>query len=57
MVLTAARGDQVRAGDVLAEIYFRTADRLETARPLFARAWMVGEQPPPAQDLILETVG
>jgi pyrimidine-nucleoside phosphorylase len=56
VVVLAARGEAVRAGELLAELHYREAVRLEAARELLGRAWVIADAPPPPQDLVLETI-
>src|SRR5262249_24012239 len=54
-VVLAHRGQEVRAGDGLVELHYRDAARLEAAQALLAGAWEIGDEPPAAAPLILET--
>jgi pyrimidine-nucleoside phosphorylase len=56
VVIQAHRGEQVRAGDALAEIHYRAEHRLTEAATLLQRAWRIADAPPPERPLILETV-
>ncbi len=47
-------GEQVRRGDVLLEIHYRTEESLAAARELLADAIVIGDTPPPASPLVLE---
>jgi len=47
-------GDFVEKGQPLAELHASTLDRIEAARPWLARAFRIGEAPPPATPLLLE---
>jgi pyrimidine-nucleoside phosphorylase len=54
--IVARVGDLVKPGDVLVEIHYREVDRLAQAVELLARAWTIGDAPPAAPPLILETL-
>jgi thymidine phosphorylase len=56
-VLRVGIGEQVRAGDALAELHYRDAGRLERALRLLAGTWEIDDAPPAPQPLVLETVG
>jgi pyrimidine-nucleoside phosphorylase len=53
-VLTSAIGTAIRAGEVLAEIHYRSDDRLAVSMPLFRRAWTIGDEKAEPADLILD---
>jgi len=50
-------GDRVAAGDELARIYYRSEGRLSPARRLVAEAFVVGDDAPAAEPLVLEVIG
>jgi thymidine phosphorylase len=56
IVLEAKRGDRVEKGDVLAEIAFGDPERLEAALGLLDQAWEIGEEPPTARPLVIDTL-
>lgn len=56
-IVRAAVGEQVRPGDVLAELHYRDEARLEPALRLLGRTWEIGAAPPAPEALVLETVG
>ncbi len=56
VVLHATLGDAVEAGDALAELHYRNADRLAMAAALVAKAYVVSDEPPPASPRIMDVV-
>jgi pyrimidine-nucleoside phosphorylase len=56
VVMHARVGDKVREGQVLAELHHRPGTDLEPALELMAEACRVGDAPPPAAPLVIETV-
>jgi pyrimidine-nucleoside phosphorylase len=50
-------GDRVAAGEALAQLYYRSEDRLSPARRLVAEAFVVGDDAPAAAPLVLEVIG
>ncbi len=55
-IVLAKRGDAVRAGAPIVELHYRDAGQLETALQLIQSACTIGDAPPAAQPIILETV-
>jgi pyrimidine-nucleoside phosphorylase len=49
-------GNQVKAGDPLLELHYREASKLATAKALLQGACSIGEVPPPAAPLVLDTI-
>jgi pyrimidine-nucleoside phosphorylase len=56
VVLLATVGEEVREGELLAELYYSDDSRLPAARALAEAACTVGDAPPAPQPLILETI-
>lgn len=56
ITLVHTRGDQVRAGEPLAELHFRHPARLEEALRSIAGAFVVGEQPPEPSPLVASRI-
>jgi pyrimidine-nucleoside phosphorylase len=56
MVVLARRGDEVQAGDAVAEVHFRESTRLQPAVALLQGAWRIGDAVPGPQSLVLDTV-
>jgi len=56
MTILVKRGDEVAAGDPLAEIAYNDEDRLRAAEDALADAWAIGDAPAPATPLIFEEV-
>jgi thymidine phosphorylase len=54
--ILAHRGEQVKAGDALIEIHYHDEARLPAALELIDRASVLDDAPPPAQELVLETL-
>jgi pyrimidine-nucleoside phosphorylase len=54
--LLAAHGAQVKAGERLLEVHYRDEARLPAALELIGRACILGDAPPAAQPLVLETL-
>jgi thymidine phosphorylase len=50
------RGEQVRAGEALLEIHYREPAQLGSALDLLRQACVLGDAPPPAQAMVLDTV-
>ncbi|GAC1338824.1 MAG: pyrimidine-nucleoside phosphorylase [Myxococcales bacterium] len=57
LLLRRRVGDEVRAGDVLAELHARDADRLDRGEAHLRAAAVLGDSPPPTARLLLERVG
>ena len=55
-IILVKRGDAVRAGEPIVELHYRDAGGLETALQLVKSACTIGDEPPAAQPIILETV-
>lgn len=53
-MIQAGPGTWVGSGDVLAEVHYRSEDRLAAALPLFREAWTIGDEVPAARPLVLE---
>jgi pyrimidine-nucleoside phosphorylase len=51
------RGDRVTQGDVLAEIHARDEAAAERAVDDVLSAYVLGDEPPPRQPIVLETIG
>jgi pyrimidine-nucleoside phosphorylase len=56
IMVLAAPGEQVRAGDPVLELHYRDRSRLDAALSLATRAIVVGDTPPVARSLILAEV-
>jgi len=56
LLLRKRRGDQVRAGETLAELHGASEARLDAGAGRFARAVRMGDEPPPPAPLLLERV-
>jgi thymidine phosphorylase len=56
-VVLAPVGAEVRAGAALLDVHYRDEGRLPAALEMLKRAYVIGEEPPPIQAQILETVG
>jgi thymidine phosphorylase len=56
IMIRATVGEPVRAGDVILELRYRHAARLQAALPLVDAAVHVSPEPPAWQDLIIEEV-
>jgi pyrimidine-nucleoside phosphorylase len=56
VVVRARPGDQVRAGDVLAEVHFGDTKRQGEALALLQSAWQIGDEKAVESPLILETI-
>jgi len=56
LLLRKRRGDQVRAGETLAELHGASGARLDAGAGRFARAVRMGDEPPPPAPLLLERV-
>ena len=56
LLLRKRRGDQVRAGETLAELHGASGARLDAGAARFARAVRMGDEPPPPAPLLLERV-
>jgi thymidine phosphorylase len=54
--VTTRMGDEVKAGDLLAHIYYRTAKGLDDARTLLQRAYTISDQRPADLPLIIATL-
>ncbi|MCI0456069.1 MAG: thymidine phosphorylase [Gemmataceae bacterium] len=57
VIVQAACGEQVRAGDAVLEVHHRGEARLPAALELLRRGVVIGDAPPPEQPQILETMG
>jgi pyrimidine-nucleoside phosphorylase len=57
IVCRAKRGDRVGAGDVLAEVHARDEDAASAAAADLLAAYELGESPPEARPIVLETIG
>src|SRR5262249_15207738 len=55
-IVCAGPGERVRAGDALAELHYRDAERVRPALELLRQAWTIGEAPAARRPLILETL-
>lgn len=55
ILLLAVRGEEVKEGNTLAELYYSDASRLPEALSLVKRAFRLGDEAPPATQLLLET--
>ena len=55
-IVLAKRGEAVCAGQPMVELHYRNAGQLETALQLVRSACTIGDEPPAAQPIILETV-
>jgi pyrimidine-nucleoside phosphorylase len=53
IMVKARRGEQVRAGDPVLELHYRTIDRREAARALAERAIVIDDAPAPERSQIL----
>ena len=56
IVVCAPVGAEVRPGDPLAEVHYRSDTGLPAALDLLREAWTMGDQPPPATPLLLDTI-
>jgi pyrimidine-nucleoside phosphorylase len=56
VVIRAHRGEQVKQGDVLAELHYRDEAPLAAAVPLVEQAYTIADAAPPAQPLLLDMV-
>ena len=56
ILLRARRGDRVAAGDAVAELHAGAGARVADARARFEASLVIGDEPPPAQPLILGVV-
>jgi pyrimidine-nucleoside phosphorylase len=56
IMVSAAPGDRVRAGDPLLELHYRERGRLDAALQLARRAVVIGDVPPPPRRLIVGEV-
>jgi pyrimidine-nucleoside phosphorylase len=56
VVCRAKRGDRVAAGDVLAEVHARDEEGAEAAAAEVAPAYELGDEPPEARPIVLETL-
>ena len=56
LLLRKRRGDQVRAGETLAELHGASGARLDAGAARFARAVRMGDEPPRPAPLLLERV-
>jgi pyrimidine-nucleoside phosphorylase len=56
IMVLAKPGDRLKAGDPILELHIRDRSRLEAAESLATRAIVIGDQPPPAQPLIVGEV-
>jgi len=54
--LRKRRGDEVRAGETLAELHGASDARLDAGAARFAKAVQVGDEPPPPAPLVLERI-
>ena len=57
VIVKAVPGEQVKAGDPLAEVHYRDPDRLDRARKLLDEAWTIGDAIPDPMPLILGSRG
>jgi pyrimidine-nucleoside phosphorylase len=56
LLLRKRRGDEVRAGETLAELHGASEARLDAGAARFARAVRMGDEPPPPAPLLLERI-
>ena len=56
LLLRKRRGDEVRAGETLAELHGASDARLDAGAARFAKAVQVGDEPPPPAPLVLERI-
>jgi pyrimidine-nucleoside phosphorylase len=56
VIVLAHVGEAVKAGDGLAEVHYRSDARLPDCLRLLRQAWSIGDAPPHAIPLILETI-
>jgi pyrimidine-nucleoside phosphorylase len=56
IVCLLKRGDAVAAGDVLADVHARDGASAEQAEAEVLAAYELGDQPPPARPIVLETI-
>ena len=56
IMVLAKPGDELRAGEPILELHYRDRARLETAEALAARAVVVGDERPCAENLIVGEV-
>jgi len=56
LLLRKRRGDEVRAGETLAELHGASEARLDAGALRFAKAVQVGDEPPPPAPLVLERI-
>ncbi|QDU22774.1 thymidine phosphorylase [Urbifossiella limnaea] len=57
VIVRAAVGEQVKAGDTVFEVHYRDAATLAAALPLLTESLALGDTPPAAQPLVLEEIG
>jgi thymidine phosphorylase len=57
LILRKRRGDEVRAGETLAELHAASEARLDAGVARFTKAVRMGDEPPPAAPLLLERIG
>ena len=55
-VVKALRGEEVRVGQALAEVHYRDTARLSQALALLNNAWVIGDEKPLANPLILASM-
>ena len=56
IMIPATVGDEVRKGDALLRVLYRSKERLASALPLLIQAIRVGEAPPPVTPLVIAEV-
>jgi pyrimidine-nucleoside phosphorylase len=57
VMITARRGDQVRAGDAIAEVHYRDTEHLEAALAGLRNAWKIADEKPTQKPLVLDSIG
>ena len=56
VVIRVHRGEEVRAGDALAELHYGDASCLEAVSGLAGTAYEIGDAPPAPQPLVLDLI-
>ena len=56
ITLRAKPGEQIRAGEPIFEVRYRDGWKLDNALALLEQAYAIGDAPPPAALLVLETI-
>ena len=56
ILLRKTVGDEVRSGDVIAELYSQAEEKCAAARELLEQSVLYGDNPPPAQPLVYARV-